>query len=147
MTMKLTNLALAIVTAVWMLVYDAEAGQRTDPRASALIDQYGFKRLLDEGRILSAESTHWGRIEGDFIDSHGATNAYAMRNVDPSPFLIDALKAHGIKIEYKAVPREDHTWDWWTDPTFLIFVGMFIVAIVLQLLTLRAVRRLLKTNS
>jgi hypothetical protein len=88
-------------------------------------------------------------MEGQNIDSRGVTNAYRIRSVDPSPFLVEALKARGIEVEYKAVPEEEGSsqWDLWTEPQAQIMLVLLLTPIVLQILCLRAVRRLQKTKT
>ena len=103
---KLLVLILVSVSCPWV-AFTAETADENVVH----MNMYEFKKLLDDGQIISVAKDDWGGLWGDF-KSNSETNAYNVETIDySSPFLAEAVEKHGLKLEHKIINMERSGWD------------------------------------
>lgn len=139
---------LIIVSLLWIGHADFAGAESsvspTEPAANLNIHE--FKELLEQDRILSVEKGRWSSMSGLFLNNRGDATRYRIDHIaSPSPFIVEAVKAKGIEVEFAVVSGEDYSYEWtWRQPGFIVAMAIVGCVVLLHVLTFAWTIRILR---
>ena len=135
--MKVLILLLAVAIQLPLLSQDTSKNQTSH------IEITDFKRLLDEGKIVSVKAGKYGSLSGQYKNIEGEVVSFEVGYVsDFNIFLVDILREKNIPFGYSLEEKGDDEFrGFWAGLAFIIIIASIFVSQIFIIIYIRKLKQ------
>ena len=135
--MKVLILLLAVAIQLPLLSQDTSKNQTSH------IEITDFKRLLDEGKIVSVKAGKYSSLTGQYKNTEGEVVSFEVGYVrDFNIFLVDILREKNIPFGYSLEEKDDDRFRGiWVGLAFIIIIASIFVSQIFIIIYIRKLKQ------